>query len=202
MQSRRAEPKGEIRRLALLDALETLLRERELKDISVAQIATRAGLTRSAFYFYFASKESAVTDLLRDVWEQMVDGARSWIAGDEEPRVALGAAMEGTTRQWRRHRHLFLALLDARDVADVRTLYEDWVELFVEPLAGAVREARDRGVAPRDGTEPEALVRLLLGMNERALERHVRRDEGEEQASELADALARTWFAAIYAPVA
>ena len=41
------------RRAALLESLETLLRESRLEDINIADISRRAGLTRSAFYFYF-----------------------------------------------------------------------------------------------------------------------------------------------------
>ncbi|MCK9247499.1 MAG: TetR/AcrR family transcriptional regulator [Solirubrobacteraceae bacterium] len=198
LQSRRTEPKGEVRRAALLEALETLLQERDLAKISVGQIASRAGLTRSAFYFYFSSKEAAVTELLREVWAGMVDGAQKWNEGTDDPRAALGDALRGTTELWRRHRRLILALLDAQGDPAVRELYDSWIELFVEPLAGTVDAERRRGRAPQDGPPADMLVRLLLGMNERALERHVRRDEDEAQAAALAEAITQTWLLAIY----
>lgn len=199
LRGRRPEPKGEVRRAALLDALETLLRERTLHDVSVGQIAARAGLTRSAFYFYFPSKEAAVTELLHDVFTEMVGGARAWIDGEGDPRESLRAALAGTIRLWRAHRHLVLAMLDARDDTAVRELWDSWIDRFVAPLAGAVEAERARGRAPAGGPPAETLIRLLLGMNERALEHHARRDEDERQAGELLDALTETWLAAIYA---
>lgn len=201
LRARRPEPRGEVRRAALLEALETLLRDRPLHDVSVGEIATRAGLTRSAFYFYFASKEAAVTDLLHDVFTEMVGGARAWIDGEGDPRDSLGAALAGTIRLWRAHRHLILAMLDARDDPAVRELWDHWIDRFVAPLAGAVEAERERGRAPADGPPAETLIRLLLGMNERALEHHARRDEDERQAAELQAALTATWLAAIYGRV-
>jgi hypothetical protein len=70
--------------------------------------------------------------------------------------------------------------------------------MFVPPLAGAVQHERDVGRAPADGIPPEDLIRLLLGLNERALEHHVRRDEDEQRAAELSDHLTRVWLTAIY----
>lgn len=198
LQARRGEPRGEVRRAAILGALEALLRSQSLQDLSVGRIAAEAGLKRSAFYFYFASKEAAVTELLQDVFVEMVDGARAWIEGDGDPRDSLGAAIGGTIRLWRAHRHLILAMLDARDDPAVRELWDSWIELFVPPLAQAVEGDRTRARALQDGPPAETLVRLLLGMNERALERHVRRDEDEDHAKDLAVALTQTWVRAIY----
>lgn len=202
LEPRRAEPRGEIRRAALLDALETLLRERPLHEVSIGQIATKAGVKRSAFYFYFPSKEAAVTELLRDVFAEMISGAQGWIEGEGDPRDSLRTALEGTIRLWRAHRHLILAMLDARDDPAVRELWDSWIEMFVVPLAQAVERDRARERAATDGPPPATLIRLLLGMNERALEHHVRRGEDEAQAAELATALTQTWLRAIYGTTA
>ncbi|MGB0190940.1 MAG: TetR family transcriptional regulator, partial [Nocardioides sp.] len=52
------------RRAALLESLDTLL----LDEINIADISRRAGLTRSAFYFYFESKHLAVAALMEQVY--------------------------------------------------------------------------------------------------------------------------------------
>lgn len=198
LPGRRPLPKGELRRVALLTALEELLREHRLADLSVAQISAAAGLKRSAFYFYFASKEAAVSELLHGVFDAMLTGAEGWLDGEGDPRATLGEALAGAVTHWRAHRHLMLAMLDARDGDPaVRALWDSWVELFVDPLAGAVAAERRTGRAA-PGPPAPLLIRLLLGMNERALEHNVRRDESEAQTEALLEALTSTWLAAIY----
>ena len=115
LPSRRPEPRGEVRRAALLSALEELVRERPLADIGISEIAGAAGLKRSAFYFYFPSKEAAATELLHGVHDKMFTDARAWLEGSGDPRDSLAAAVGGAVTHWRAHRHLFLAVLDARD---------------------------------------------------------------------------------------
>jgi AcrR family transcriptional regulator len=201
LPGRRAEPRGEVRRTALLIALEELLRERPLADVGIAEIASAAGLKRSAFYFYFPSKEAAVTELLHGIFDEMLAGAQAWLSGQGDPQDSLHSALAGTAARWGEHRHLLLAMLDARDGdGDVRTLWDSWIELFVAPLAGAVEAERAAGHAPPGPAAP-LLVRLLLGMNERAFERSARADAGAEETAELVAALASTWAAAIYGGV-
>ena len=55
--------RGDRRRTALLEALDHHLREGSLDSINIADISRRAGVTRSAFYFYFENKASAVAAL-------------------------------------------------------------------------------------------------------------------------------------------
>ena len=72
---------GDERRTALLTALEDLLESRPLAQIGVADISRAAGVTRSAFYFYFPSKAAAVAALLADFHEQMLDRGRRLVRG-------------------------------------------------------------------------------------------------------------------------
>ena len=51
-------------RRSLQDALLELARERELDDISVADIAERAGVNRSSFYQHYADKETLLADAI------------------------------------------------------------------------------------------------------------------------------------------
>ena len=48
------------------------------------------------------------------------------------------------------------------------------------------------------GPPPRVLIRVLLGMNERAMERDVRGEASEESGDEVIEALVGIWQAAIY----
>jgi len=57
-------------RRALQEALFELARERELDDISVADIAERAGVNRSSFYQHYADKDTLLADAIDAVVEE------------------------------------------------------------------------------------------------------------------------------------
>lgn len=56
--------RGDHARAAILTALRALLERDPISEISVQAITRQAGVTRTAFYFYFDSKYSALAELL------------------------------------------------------------------------------------------------------------------------------------------
>src|SRR5580700_9701899 len=67
---RSASTNGDERERAILSTAERLLGERSLAEISVDDLAQGAGISRSAFYFYFPSKDAVVLTLVDRVVEQ------------------------------------------------------------------------------------------------------------------------------------
>ncbi|WP_438854426.1 TetR/AcrR family transcriptional regulator [Agromyces sp. M3QZ16-3] len=59
-------------RRALQEALFALAREHPLEDVTVADIATRAGVNRSSFYQHYSDKETLLADAL-DAAAELVD---------------------------------------------------------------------------------------------------------------------------------
>jgi TetR/AcrR family transcriptional regulator, ethionamide resistance regulator len=194
---RRPRPAGEHRREAILRATEELVRERPLNRISVGEIAGRAGVGRSGFYFYFASKGAVVAALLSDVFDEMRAGATLLLDGGDPATALDGALREAlwqTWRSWHEHEALILAMLDARagDPA-LRELWDAWVCRFVGPLAGVARR-----LGHPDGAEP--LLAVLLAANERTFERLSRAGGDPADVARTLDALVCVWQRAIPAP--
>lgn len=201
LPERRGPTKGERRRESLLAALAGLLEERPLAEIGVGDITERAGVGRSAFYFYFASKEAAVTEVLRGLADEILGDAKAFLAGDaDDPADAVREALAGTARAWVAHRHLVLAMLDAAAGDDeVRALWEQWMDVFRVPLTQRIADEQETGRATT-AADPERLADVLLSMNERSLERHLR-DEPSHPASTtdaVVDALTAVWLTTIY----
>lgn len=198
-ERRRPSP-GEERRLAILDAVEQLLRERPFSEISIGDITAAAGVTRSGFYFYFASKGAAVSALLGDVFAAMIEGASDFIRGTGDPSEAMRAALASTWRLWHSHQVLIVAMIDARggDTA-VRELWDAWIERFVEPLASGIERQRASGLAA-PGVDARELVRVLLGANVATYERLSRTGADSADAQRAIDALTAIWTGAIYGP--
>lgn len=63
-------------KLALKNALLSLLAEESLADISVAQICAGAQLTRPTFYNHYASKESLAAEIIDDALDEFAQHVR------------------------------------------------------------------------------------------------------------------------------
>lgn len=194
------------RERALLAAAETMLTERALDEISVDDLARGAGLSRSAFYFYFASKEQLLLTLMeRLVGEQIEAEDRAWADLPREPVQACREVLTASLATWTRHRGIFQAAARARRAnSEVGALWERLIENFVDRTAQFIEHERARGAA-RLTPPARELSECLVRMNERVFESLTQSpgpDAGSaaQQESTL-DALITVWIAAIYGTI-
>lgn len=61
----------------ILDALQQLLEEKTIQQISVSEIASRAGIGKGSIYYYFPSKDAIVDALIRRNYEQPLQIAKT-----------------------------------------------------------------------------------------------------------------------------
>jgi TetR/AcrR family transcriptional regulator, ethionamide resistance regulator len=195
-RDRRPPQKGDQRRTALLRSLDAHLQESSLDSINIADISRRAGVTRSAFYFYFENKAAAVAALMEELYDEIFDVSRELTSLEGTPGQRIATMVEGLFDAAMRHDHLFSAMLDARATSEaVREMWDADLGSFVEPLAEMVRAERRAGRAP-DGPDAAALATMLLELNDRALERLVR-GTGLERVA-LTEAVTTIWVRSIY----
>ncbi|MDH6676944.1 AcrR family transcriptional regulator [Rhodococcus sp. LBL1] len=196
-RSRRAN-KGEERRAAILDAIERLLEDRSLDEISISDISRAAGVTRSAFYFYFDNKAKAVAALSRTVLGEMQEAARAYLERVGSPREMIEGLIADVIGTWERHPNLYRALRDARDSdPTVREMWDqDWFG-FVDPVASVIDAEREAGRAA-DGPDSRALAVVLLDMNDRAVESLSRGGPRALDPGTVREALVAVWLNTIY----
>ena len=82
----------------ILDAAETAFRQTSFTEVSVEEIAQRAGLTRQTVYNLFASKEEIVAQLIFRAEARHDAALRSRIAANENALAVLGDALLGSAR--------------------------------------------------------------------------------------------------------
>jgi TetR/AcrR family transcriptional regulator, ethionamide resistance regulator len=192
-QPRRPQPRGEQRRQRLLEALERQLHGHRFAEVSIADVAEAAGLGRSAFYFYFSSKHDAVTQLLGDVFDEEIARVAEILYGPGDPQDNIADGLGFIVESWRQRRTLLCAMLDARDGdAEARLIWEHWLGRYEDFAADYISTT-----AVVDPAESRILAHVLIAMNERVLERHVRCDGDRQSADELHGALVRVWRAAL-----
>jgi AcrR family transcriptional regulator len=81
-------------RRSLQEALLELARERELDDISVADVVERAGVNRSSFYQHYADKETLLADALDVAAQDAGADLPTMIEQTPEPPRVLVAYLE------------------------------------------------------------------------------------------------------------
>jgi TetR/AcrR family transcriptional regulator, ethionamide resistance regulator len=193
---RRQPQRSDQRRIAILESLDHHLQESSFESINIADISRRAGVTRSAFYFYFENKAAAVAALM----EQMYDDA--FVATDlltqdvDTPERRIRAATDALFETWERHRYLYQAMLEARASSTVvREMWDSDRESFVPPVAAMIRAERRAGRAP-EGLDATVLATLLLEFNDRMLERLT--VGGPLSREQLTEGVVTIWLRAIY----
>jgi AcrR family transcriptional regulator len=157
--------KGDARELALLDATEELLRSGSVQDLTVEGITARAKLTRTAFYFYFASKEQAVGRLAERYLGEIFEAAKPAFDPEIPLEQGVRAAIENQVEVWGRHGGALAAVADlAGSDATIRELWTSQIESFVEPVQERLATyQRERGQrpSPHNRVRAEALVWML-----------------------------------------
>jgi len=111
-------------RARLIAAAGEAFAERGLRDVSIDELARRAGFTKGAFYANFASKEALFLAMLDDRFERRAEGMRRALGTQDDPE-----------EQARRSGEEFVAYLTADP---------EWQRLFFEFAAHAARRPEFR----------------------------------------------------------
>ncbi|MFI7589721.1 TetR/AcrR family transcriptional regulator [Spongisporangium articulatum] len=193
---RRRPGQGDRRREALLQAMDELLREKDFPEIAVGEVTQRAGVTRSAFYFYFESTAACVAALGAAIYVDAIAATGHLSDHTLPPARRLTMLMDELLASIVEHHYLYRATLEAaRRSPAIRELWDGYLESFVTPVAAFVRAERRAGAAPA-GPDATLLARLLLDLSDRALESV---DAGDPAGTRrTADALATVWLRTVY----
>ncbi len=157
-------------RQRLLVAAAELFRERSALDLSVAEIARRAGTSAATFYQYFADVEEAALHLARQAAEEMpavldlIDGP--WEG--EQGLVTAQRIVEAFMHHWEAHHAVLLIRNLAADHGDPRfqEARRRALSPFLERLAERVAEFQATGRVS-DRLHPFATAAALGSVLER-----------------------------------
>lgn len=97
----------------MLAATEELLAEgAKFADLGVERIATRAGISRTAFYFYFRDKRELLLRLTEDVIDLLHRQAEAWWSGDGDPEAEIRETYSNVAAVYEQHGVLLRALAE------------------------------------------------------------------------------------------
>ncbi|WP_314506695.1 TetR/AcrR family transcriptional regulator [uncultured Microbacterium sp.] len=155
---------------------------------SVAAVAERLGLTKSALYHHYDSKEH----LLRVALDEALGGLEGVLDERGARKGAAGARLEyvlrGAVRVLVERLPYVTLLLRVRGNSDVERAALERRRAFDHRITGLVRDAQGEGTVRAD-VDPSVATRLVFGMVNSIVEWY--RPTGPEGAAELADDVLR-----------
>jgi AcrR family transcriptional regulator len=182
---------------AVLAATEALLSEGgSYADLNIERIATRAGISRTAFYFYFRDKRELLMRLTEDVNEQLYQQADIWFSGAGEPEQEIREALTNIAALYAEHGVLLRAIVEVSTYDDeVAQFWRGMLGRFVDASRRRIDAERDAGVSVAGHAHATAFA--LVWMTERTMYQHL--VQGEPMArEEIVDALAGIWLRSVY----
>ena len=163
-------------------------------ELNVERIATAAGISRTAFYFYFRDKRDLLMRLAGDVTELLYAQADIWFSGDgQDPEREIREALTRIAELYREHGVLIRAIVEVSTYEeDIATFWRGLLQRFVDATA---RRIEAEGLVPAGAAAPTAFA--LTWMVERTYYQQL--VQAEPLAQEvLVDAIVRIYRGTVY----
>lgn len=190
---RREEVKARLR-----DALIELTKERSFQELKIDDVARSAGLSRSAFYFYYRDKRDLLGESIAVLAEQLYAEADRWWRGEGEGVALIEQGITGVAQIWADNAQLLRAVLEVATYdTEVRSAWREVMDRFVEATAEQIRREQEAGNSD-PGIDPVATSEILTWGGERLL--YVFLTSGERPLEEVLDHLVSAWVRTIYGP--
>lgn len=147
----------------ILDALQQLMEEKDIQNISVNEIAGRAGIGKGSIYYYYPSKDAILDALIRRSYEQPLQTAKNLTT---QTNVSSFTRMAMLFQACRSSSAIFLNN-DGLSVASAQSLallHQKHLHYLISELKPALTEIISQGIACGEihFEYPEALAEIAL----------------------------------------
>jgi AcrR family transcriptional regulator len=184
---------------AVLKATEELLAENvPFADLNIEKIATRAGISRTAFYFYFSDKRELLMRLTEELTDELFAAADLWFSGEAEQAIdEMRPALEQIAALYDEHGTMLRAIVEVSTYDDeFATFWRGLLQRFADASTRRIEEEQTAGRAPAFDAASAAFA--LIWMTERSFYQQLVQDMDR---ATLIDALHGVWTRAIYGRV-
>ncbi|HEY3006103.1 MAG TPA: TetR/AcrR family transcriptional regulator [Kribbellaceae bacterium] len=195
---RRGPRKGDRTSQAILDTAEKLLAERDLSSITIDDLASGAGISRSAFYFHFESREAVLYLLADRVLAELFASAEVWTSRrGAEPADAVRRAIAGNLAIWRKHGAVLRAAVQVRETDPVmEQFWADVARRFIGATAQQIEADRELGIALPGPPSAKQLAGALVAMNDETFYHQSKARKSGDR--EVVETLTAVWLRAVY----
>lgn len=147
----------------ILDALQTLLEKKDMKTISVQEIARTAGIGKGSIYYYFSSKDKILEALIERSYKKPLELAKNLTAQTDIPALTrmamLFQACRTSSAEFLRQRKP-----STMTGAEKAFLHQTYINYLVTELKPVLTSIIEQGVETGDieFDHPAALAEIVL----------------------------------------
>ena len=192
----RARHRDEVK-ARLADALVSLARERPYATITIEDLTTTAGISRSAFYFYYSDKAELLIDAAGEVVQQLFAEAESFLTADGvDPPSVVHAALARNAATFGERGSLMRMTMEVSTYDDrVGEFWTTSLARFTAAVANRIRGDQEHGLTPAD-LDPRATGEALVMATQGYFFRKV--SLAGARPEEAVDVLADIWRRVLY----
>lgn len=153
-----------IRRASLVDAAIAEIGQARTLDVTVGQIARRAGVSPALAHHYFGAKEQLFLAAMRHILRTFGDVARAALASAETPRARLEAIARASFQPDQFHPEVIAAWLNFYVLAQTSPDAQRLLRLYHRRMRSNLAHALRPLVGARAGSAADAVAALIDGI--------------------------------------
>jgi AcrR family transcriptional regulator len=195
-RNRPALRKSERTRQAILDASLKFLWTHPFRDLTVGELTSLAGTSRSAFYQYFKDLHDLMEVLLRGMEEEILTVTSAWFQGEGDPIPLLRDSLENMVRVCYQRGPILRAVTDAAPMDErLEKAWTHFVKDFDDAVTHRIEQHQAAGLIKPFDARPVAMA--LNRMDAYLVIHHFgRRPRGNQKS--VQDAVLRVWISTLY----
>jgi AcrR family transcriptional regulator len=164
-------------------------------DLNIERIATGAGISRTAFYFYFRDKRELLMRLTEHVAEVLYSEADRFFTHEGDRTEEIRAALTSIFEVYRGHGPLLRAIVEVSTYdEEIARVWRGLLQRFADAMSERVEREQEEGLALPIDVRPTAFA--LVWMTERTCYQQL--VQGDQAPDDLVDALTGIWVRAVY----
>lgn len=188
--------KSEQTRQAILDESLKFLWTHPFRDLTVGELMSLTGGSRSAFYQYFTDLHDLMESLLHELQTEILDAAQPWFQGEGEPVSHLEESLSGLVKVCYQRGPILRAVADAAPMDErLEQAWSKFLEIFDDAVAQQIEQHQAAGFIEKFDARPVAIAlnRMDVGV---MIQHFGRRPRGTPDL--VYQSIRRIWISTLY----
>ena len=181
---------------SILDAALDFLWTKPYRSLTVNELMTMAGSSRSAFYRYFDDLPTMMEHLLNEFKEKIMAATGAWLNGEGDPIPLLVESLENMVEVSYQYGPILRAVLDAAPMNErLEKAWTSFAKGFDDAVTHQIEHQQKAGLIKPFDARPVATA--LNRMNSEMVSHHFGHSPRGSQ-TDVRDAIIRVWVATLY----
>jgi AcrR family transcriptional regulator len=181
---------------SILDAALDYLWTKPYRSLTVSELMSKAGSSRSAFYRYYDDLPTMMEYLLNEFKEKIMAATGAWLNGEGDPIPLLVESLENMVEVSYQYGPILRAVLDAAPMNDrLEKAWTSFAKGFDDAVTHQIEHQQKAGLIKPFDARPVATA--LNRMNSEMVSHHFGHSPRGSQ-TDVRDAIIRVWVATLY----